>query len=82
MNPNESHHPLLTRREIAQRTRVTTRTVTRWVAAGLLSEIRIGGVVRFSAAELEEVLTSRKKKPAGRRASMKATRVGRADAEE
>jgi excisionase family DNA binding protein len=47
-----SPHALLTIPEVAERLRVSTRTVFRWIATGELICIRIGRVVRVPAEAL------------------------------
>lgn len=47
---------LLTAPEVADLLRVTPRTVWRWAAAGRLQRVRIGGITRYPAAAVEELL--------------------------
>jgi excisionase family DNA binding protein len=50
---------LLTVDEVAKRARVSTRTVWRWEADGLLPSVRIEGArfVRFRRADVDTLLT-------------------------
>jgi excisionase family DNA binding protein len=45
---------LLTIREVARRWQVSDRTVRRRIAEGTLRPTRIGGLVRFRLADIEE----------------------------
>jgi excisionase family DNA binding protein len=47
---------LLTRKQAAERFRVTTRTLDRWRKRGLIKAASIGGVVRFRREDLVELL--------------------------
>jgi excisionase family DNA binding protein len=47
---------LLTKRQAAERFQVSTRTLDRWRAAGLLPAFKVGGTVRFRPADLERFL--------------------------
>jgi excisionase family DNA binding protein len=47
---------LLTRKEAAERFRVTTRTLDRWRARGLLKTVLVGRVVRFREDDLLSVI--------------------------
>ena len=42
----------LTRKQAADRFRVTTRTIDRWRSLGLIRAVAIGGVVRFRPEDL------------------------------
>lgn len=44
--------------EVAAQLGVGTSTVQRWVAAGELTAVRVGGVVLITPADLEQFLTS------------------------
>jgi len=46
---------LMLRREVASHFRVTTRTVDRWVAAGILPAIRVRGITRFRRGDLDSI---------------------------
>lgn len=49
---------LLTTAEVAERYRVSTMTVRRWVAAGELEAIRLpGGQLRYRAADVDALAT-------------------------
>lgn len=48
--------PLLTRAQAAARFRVTTRTLDRWRARGLLKAVTVGRVVRFRPEDLTAVV--------------------------
>jgi excisionase family DNA binding protein len=47
-------------RDIAESLDVSTRTVRRWINAGLLQAHRIGGVLRVSEADLMGFLAARR----------------------
>ena len=47
----------LTRAEVADLFKVSTKTVDRWVKAGLITPVKIRGSVRFIAADVEALLT-------------------------
>jgi excisionase family DNA binding protein len=47
---------LLTRKQAAERFRVTTRTLDRWRARGLLKCVVVGRVVRFRPEDLTDVV--------------------------
>jgi len=55
-----TQHALLTIPEVAARMRVSTRTVSRWIASGELVCIRIGRVVRVPAEDVDALMRSRK----------------------
>lgn len=44
---------LLTKKEAADRLRVTARTLERWAAAGELLPVRFGRIVRYRASDIE-----------------------------
>ena len=48
--------PLLTVYDVAERARVTPRTVWRWEKEGRISAVRIGRTVRFRAEDVETLL--------------------------
>ena len=48
---------LLTTSQVAERFQVTNRTIFRWLKLGRLKAIRVGGVLRISEADLEDLLT-------------------------
>jgi excisionase family DNA binding protein len=48
--------PILTRRGVADRYRVSVRTVDRWLAARLIPAIRLGRCLRFDAAQVDAAL--------------------------
>lgn len=50
---------LLTRMELAERFRVTVRTLERWAADGTLVPVRIGRSVRYRAADVDSFIASR-----------------------
>ena len=50
---------LLTRKELAEAVGVTPRTVDRWREQGIIKSKRIGGVVRFTQAQVNELLGER-----------------------
>jgi excisionase family DNA binding protein len=47
---------LLTRKQAAERFRVTTRTIDRWRNRGLLRCVVVGRVVRFREEDLRDVI--------------------------
>lgn len=47
---------LLTTEEVARRLRVSRSTVSRWASDGELRVVRIGGVLRFHAADIEALI--------------------------
>jgi hypothetical protein len=50
--------PLLTEVEFADALRVTDRTVRRWAQQGIVSPIRIGGVKRYRAQDLDALIAA------------------------
>jgi excisionase family DNA binding protein len=48
--------PLLTVPEVAAILRVTDRTVRRWANEGRIERIKLGGVARFTASSIEELI--------------------------
>lgn len=50
----------LTRQEIADRLRVTTRTIDRWIKQGKLKSIKVGGVVRITEEEYQKFIGGKK----------------------
>jgi excisionase family DNA binding protein len=48
---------LLTAPEVAERARVSVRTVWRWKADGVLPSVQIGDVVRFRRVDVDALLT-------------------------
>ena len=47
---------LLTKRELADVYRVSTRTVSNWMKSGVLPYLKVGRVVRFDRASVSEAL--------------------------
>lgn len=47
---------LMTRNETADLLKVTTKTLQRWERDGTLEPVRIGGVVRYRRADIEELI--------------------------
>lgn len=47
---------LMTKREVADYFRVSTRTIDRWSKGGKIRKIKIGGEVRFKSEEVAELL--------------------------
>lgn len=43
---------LMTKREVADFFRVSTRTIDRWILAGKLKKIKVGGDSRFESQEI------------------------------
>lgn len=58
--PAASPHALLTIPEVAERMRVSTRTVFRWIASGTLRSVQIGRVVRVPAEVVDALMRSGK----------------------
>ena len=52
---------LLTRKEVAQKMRVSYPTLKRWADSGLISSIKIGGTVRYKLSEIEQLLNPKSK---------------------
>jgi excisionase family DNA binding protein len=46
------NHEYMTIKEVAQLMRVTPRTVKRWIRAGVLKPVRLGGTVRIKRSHL------------------------------
>jgi excisionase family DNA binding protein len=47
---------LFTRREVAERLKVSLPTIARWLAEGTLKKIKIGGSVRIAESEIQRHL--------------------------
>jgi excisionase family DNA binding protein len=47
---------LVTRKQAAEKFRVTVRTIDRWRQRGVLKAAAIGGVVRFRVTDLTEII--------------------------
>jgi len=56
---------LLDAKELAQVFGVRRATIYQWAKRGLLPCVKVGGVVRFRASELEKVLINEKREAAG-----------------
>jgi excisionase family DNA binding protein len=52
--PTEKPAGLLTRREVAQKLRITLVTLDKYTKAGTLQSYKIGGQIRYKAAEIEK----------------------------
>jgi excisionase family DNA binding protein len=52
--PTEKPTGLLTRREVAQKLRITLVTLDKYTKAGTLQSYKIGGQIRYKAAEIEK----------------------------
>ncbi len=52
--PTEKPPGLLTRREVAQKFRITLVTLDKYTKAGTLQSYKIGGQIRYKAAEIEK----------------------------
>jgi len=52
--PTEKPTGLLTRREVAQKFRITLVTLDKYTKAGTLQSYKIGGQIRYKAAEIEK----------------------------
>lgn len=48
----------LTRKELAERLKVSTRTIERWSKRGLLTPIKIAGIVRYDENEINALAPS------------------------
>jgi excisionase family DNA binding protein len=57
---SQPKHHLLTINAVAERLVVSPRTVSRWIASGILPVYRIAGVVRVSEENLRAFLVSHK----------------------
>jgi excisionase family DNA binding protein len=53
---------LLTKAQIAERAQVTLRTVTNWIADGMLSACKLGGAVRITEEQYADMLQRRTQK--------------------
>jgi excisionase family DNA binding protein len=53
---NATNKQLMSAREVAEVLGVHWRTVMRWGDAGVIPAVRIGGVVRYRAADIERLL--------------------------
>ena len=60
MTGNVHHVPmeLLTVRQTMELLGVTRSTIYRWEQSGILTAVRIGGVVRFRRADLDRLMSS------------------------
>jgi len=47
---------LLTRKEVAEKMRVSYPTLKRWADNGLISSIKIGGTIRYKLTDIEKLL--------------------------
>ena len=47
---------VFTRREVAQRFKVSLSTINRWLADGVLKKVSLGGCVRISENEIQRLL--------------------------
>jgi len=52
--PTEKPTGLLTRREVAQKLKITLVTLDKYTRAGTLQSYKIGGQIRYKAAEIEK----------------------------
>jgi hypothetical protein len=53
--------PVLTKKEVARRFQISTRTLDRWRSMGLdLGEITVGGTIRFDPAKIANIITTQK----------------------
>ncbi len=52
--PAEKPTGLLTRREVAQKLKITLVTLDKYTRAGTLQSYKIGGQIRYKAAEIEK----------------------------
>ena len=48
---------LLTPQEVATRLRVSVSSVLRYARTGVLNSVRVGGMVRFRASEVDELIS-------------------------
>lgn len=56
--------PMLTAHEVAELLRVHDITVYRFIANGILHPLRIGRIWRFDRAEINQLLSSKRRPPA------------------
>jgi excisionase family DNA binding protein len=79
-SPNVDRAPrLLTTREVAEVLGVHRRTVLRHAAAGILPRVRVGGVTRYRADDLERILSTQKTRTGGPGPSNTAAAEDRSD---
>ena len=50
----ETHPFYLTRKEVAEKLRITLVTVDKYTKAGIIKAYRIGGQIRYKAAEIDK----------------------------
>jgi hypothetical protein len=68
---------LLTERDVAALFSVTTRTVQAWGRSGVLNPVRVGGVTRYRADDIDRLIgTTNDVAPAGNRRDGKASDAG------
>lgn len=54
---NELNNELLTRSEVADKFKVSKQVIARWEKQGIIKRVKIGGTVRFSNNDLNELIT-------------------------
>lgn len=60
MNDSNGHDaPYLTVAELAEKVGVSMRTVQRWIAETDIPHRRVGGIIRFKLAEVDEWMDAR-----------------------
>jgi excisionase family DNA binding protein len=52
--------PLLSSAEVAERLRVSEKTIARYARAGLLSSVRLPGSRRFDPADIDQFIDARR----------------------
>ena len=60
MFANSGDDEILTVPEVAKRAKVSARTVWRWEKEGVLPSVRVGGLVRFRASDVDALMTPRR----------------------
>jgi len=55
-NVGINQQPLLSVKEVAHKMNVSSRTVMRWLDAGWLKSIRIGGIIRIPPEDLQRLI--------------------------
>jgi excisionase family DNA binding protein len=60
--PSDADDPLLTAHDVADRTRVSLRTVRRWIADDELEVVQLGRSVRIRKSALDAFLRRRRRR--------------------
>jgi len=58
MTPTQE--PLLTRNEVAERLRVTRKTLERWEQSGILLPVRMEGLIRYRPQDVEDFIAGQR----------------------